>query len=684
MHARISLAFSMAAWFANSGLATAQEKAVSLDTVVVMGGRVQPEAVARPLSVIDSDELSLRQATTLGETLRGLPGVSATGFGPNASRPVIRGQGGDRIKILQNSAPTNDVSAMSFDHAVGTSPYALDRIEILRGPSALLYGGSAVGGVVNMVNRRILRSRLDQPTRSVDLRLDGANNGRQAALELESPLGGDWFLHLDAFAQKNGETRTPSFSDNGEDPVTGKRVRNSSADSRGFGLGFSNLSGAGHWGFSVESDQLQYGVPKETSTTIDMNRHRLSFSADQMLEGAFLERVRVRAGITDYQHKELDAGAVSSTFKNQANDMRLEVGHRAFAGWKGLFGFQWEYSDFNVLAVDEDPLAPRTRSPKLGFFVLEEIQLGRGTLRVGGRVEHAEVKADRTFGVEDYGSVESEGAVLTSGPARSRSFLPVSGSVEYTLPLSPSTSLGTSLSHVQRAPSAYELFAKGIHHASGLFEAGNAELRKEKGQHLDLTLNHLSGNSRLRASAFYSRYSNYLTLIKRGEVNADFYHEHEPGEIEAVPVYDYAGVGTRFYGAELEIETSLTRDGWTLRPRLSYDYVIGRQTSNNAYIARLTPQRLTPSIDLRSGPWLFRGEVQYVARAKLGENETFQAGSYSLVNLLVQYQHGRQIWFIKGRNLGDRLAYNANSVDEVRPFAPLAGRAVQAGLRIFF
>ncbi|MFM1881425.1 MAG: hypothetical protein RLZZ344_1659, partial [Pseudomonadota bacterium] len=606
------------------------------------------------------------------------------GFGSNASRPIIRGQDGDRVKILQNSAPTNDVSAMSFDHAVGVSPYALEQVEILRGPSALLYGGSAVGGVVNMVNRRILRSRLDEASRSVDLRVDGANNNRQGAFELESPVGGDWFLHVDGFAQKNGETRTPVFTANGEDPVTGKRVRNSSADSKGLGIGLSKVTGADYWGFSVESDQSNYGVPKEIATTIDMDRQRLGFAADQALAGELFERVRIRAGVTDYQHKELEEGTVASTFKNQANDIRLELGHRPVAGWKGLVGMQWEYSDLDVLS-EEEPLMPRTKSPKLGLFVLEETRLGTGTVRMGGRIERAQVKAERTFNVDDYGAVVGpEGEVETTGAALSKSFTPVSASVEYVLPLSASTSLGSSLSHVQRAPSNYELFAMGIHHASGLFEAGNAGLGKEKGNHLDLTLTHSVGKSRLKASAFYSRYSNYLTLIKRSGANEDFYHEHEPGEIEAVPVYDYSGVGAKFYGAELEYGTSFIQGSWTIAPKLTYDYVIGKRISNNAYIPRLTPQRLTPALDLRSGPLLLRGEVQLVAKAKLGENETVQAGGYSLVNLMVQYQHGRHVWFIKGTNLTDRLAFNANTVDEVRQFVPVAGRAVQAGVRVFF
>ena len=326
---------------------------------------------------------------------------------------------------------------------------------------------------------------------------------------------------------------------------------------------------------------------------------------------------------------------------------------------------------------------PRTKSPKLGVFILEETQVGRGTVRIGGRVEHAQVKADRTFSVADYGDTNDEGEVTTTGAALSKSYTPVSASVEYSYPLSTGTSLGASVSHVQRAPSNYELFAMGIHHASGLFEAGNVNLGKEKGNHLDLTLSHAHGRSRFKASTFYSRYSNYLNLIKRGSGATDFYHLHE-GVFEEVAVYDYSGIGAKFYGAELEFETSFPQGGWTIRPRLTYDYVIGKRTSNNAYIPRLTPQRLTPALDLRSGPWLLRGEAQLVGKAKLGENETVQAAGYSLVNLMMQYQSGRHVWFIKGTNLTNRLAFNANTVDEVRQFTPIAGRAVEAGVRVFF
>lgn len=686
MFVRFLPAMALAGLWVGVGPVLAQDDRVDLDAVVVLAKKVQPEAVAKPLTVVGAQALSRRQASTLGETLRGLPGVSATGFGSNASRPILRGQDGDRVKILQNSAPVADASAMSFDHAMGVSPYALERVEILRGPAALLYGGSAVGGVVNLVNRRIVRERLSGANASVDLRVDSSNDGRLGAFEWEAPIGQDWYGHVDGFAQKSSDTRVPRFTDNGEDPVTGTRVRNSAAQASGLGVGLSKVVGSGHWGMSIEADQSQYGVPKEVNTTIDMDRRRLAFSADQTLAGAFWQRVRLRAGVTDYQHEELEQAAVMSLFKNRANDARLELSHQPIGVWNGLVGLQWEYADFDVTAFGgEDPLMPRTVSPKLGLFLLEETSLGSGTLRVGGRVEQARVKADRTFAVADYGiDGVAEGAIDTGGAAQRRSFTPVSLSVEYTLPVSAATNVGWALSHVQRAPSSDALFAMGVHHASGLFEAGNALLDQEKGNHMDVTVSHAQGDHRFKGSVFYSRYANYLTLIRRTSGDTEFFHEHEPGEIEGMPVYDYSGVGARFYGLELEYGSTHRLGSWLVAPSVVYDYVAGKRTSSGAYIPRLTPQRLTPSVDVSSGPWLLRGQVQWVGKAKLGEGETVQAGAYTLLDLLVEYRHGSAVWFVKGTNLTNRLAFQANTVDAVRQFVPLAGRAVQAGVRAYF
>ena len=676
MNIRIAVALALAG-AAGPCLAESQDKPVSLDSLFVVGQDINPDSVARPLVVIDENELFRRRATTIGELLRGLPGVSASGFGSNASRPIIRGQDGERVKILQNSSPVNDASAMSFDHAVGANPFALEQVEILRGPAALLYGGNAVGGVVNLVDRRILRERIDSPRRAVDLRFDSANDGKQAAAEAEAAMAKDLFVHLDAFAHRNGDTRTPVFTDNDEDPVTGKRVRNTAARSHGMGVGFSHFGPGGHWGLSADRYHSTYGVPRETGTTIRLDRDRIGLAAESVQMHPAVERVRVRGGVSDYQHQEIEDGEVASTFLNRSHDARVEVALKPRAGWRGLYGAQWEYSDFRVDGNGEAPMQPRTRSPKLGAFGLEERAVGAGTLRVGARLDRAEVRSDNTFSVSTYGNENEEGSVATDGPGKRRSFQPISASLEWSMPG------GTlSLSHVQRAPSATELFSAGIHHASGLFEQGNPALGKERGNHLDLTLSRSAGVAQLRASAFLSRYDNYVTLIRRSGPDSIFHHEHAPGEMEEIPVYDYAGIPARLYGGELELRTRIKIGKWEATPALIYDVVLGKRSDTGSRLPRLTPQRLTPSLDLRSGPWRIRPELSLVARARLGENESVPAAGHGLLSLLVEYRQGRVTWFATGTNLTDRLAYNATTVDEVRAFAPIAGRAIKIGARL--
>lgn len=658
--------------------AGAQQSSSVLESVVVTAEPVRAESVAQPFSAIDALELERHRATTVGEMLRGLPGVSATGFGSNASRPIIRGQEGDRVRILQNSAPAQDVSGMSDDHAMGINPFAIERAEFLRGPSALLYGGSAVGGVVNLVDRRIARTRIEEGSRALDLRFDSANQNRQMALELESSPGQDMALHLDGFMQRNGDTRTPRFTDNGTPAVTGSRVRNTAADSSGLGFGLTRFSGGSYWGISAENFQSSYGVPKEVNTRIDLNRNRFALAGDQQLGSGWFELMRIRAGATDYQHTEIESGSAISKFKNEGQDLRIELVQRSATGWRGVFGAQFENSRLDVSAVSgETPLLPNTRSPNTALFALQERKLGEALLKVGARIESASVSADSTFSVTDYGAKGVDGAVSTSGAAAKKSFVPLSVSAELGYPLTSTTRAAVSVSHVERAPSRNELFATGVHHANGLFEIGSSNLNVERGAHADVTISHQSDGRMLRASAFASRYTNYITLMRRS--GSDFYHEGQ-----AMPVYDYSGIDARFHGAELEYRQRFISGAWQIKPGLVMDQVVGRHASTNANIARLTPQRITPSIDFAHDRWLIRPELQFVSRAKLGENETFQAPGYTLFNFLIEQRRGSTVVFLRGFNLTNRLAYQATTVDEVRQFAPLAGRSVQAGARILF
>lgn len=648
---------------ASSGEVFAQSgSSGALESVVIIDSRPSDSVVA-PELMLGPDELDRRRETTIGEMLRGTPGVSATGFGANASRPIIRGQDADRVKILQNSAPAQDISAMSFDHAVAINPFAIDQVEILRGASVLLYGANPLGGAVNLVDRRIPKGPLGDISRSVDLRADSANNGRQGAIELEagSPNGLSW--HLDGFIQKNGDTRTPRFTD--PSGVTGNRVRNTSAESQGAGIGFSKTFGGSYWGASIESFQSQYGVPKETDVRLDMHRDRLAIAGEQFIEAGPFEKARVRMGTTSYRHAEIESGVTGTTFNSSANDGRVELIQRPLSGWRGVVGFQWEHSRLRV--TGDEALLPDNSGHHLGLFMMQERALGVASLRLAARIE--DVRADSSASYQLSGDRISQ-----NGPGIRRSYAPYSASAELRLPLTQTTQASLSFSQVQRAPSNSELFSMGIHRPSGLFEAGNIDLKNERGNHLDLALTHLQGPHQFKVSLYASRYSNYITLIRRGY---DMFEEF--------PIYDYLGVGAQFHGLELEYKAKGKLGVWQISPRVAFDDIIGKRTNaSDERIPRMTPARLTMSVDLVTAGILLRPEILLVGSAKLGEGETNPASGYGMLNFVSEFRNGNQIWFLKGQNLTDRLAYQATTVDEVRPYAPMAGRSLQAGLRMLF
>lgn len=633
-----------------------------LESVVVIDSQAA-DAVVPPQWLIGGDELDRRRETTIGEMLRGAPGVSATGFGTNASRPIVRGQDADRVKILQNGSPDQDISAMSFDHAVAINPFAIDQVEMLRGASVLLYGGNPLGGAINLVDRRIPKGPVGESSRSIDLRMDSANRGRQLGAELEAGTAQGISWHVDAFAQKNDDTRTPRFTD--PEGVTGRRVRNTSAESQGAGLGFSKSFGGSVWGASVENFQTQYGVPKETGVRLDMNRSRLAIAGDQWIDTGLFEKARIRMGTTEYRHSEIEDGVIGTTFKNNAHDIRIELLQRLIAGWKGVIGMQWDRTDLQV--AGEEALLPNNTGQRLAVFMLQERALGPGRVKLSARLEDVKAASATSFAL-------TESAIDKSGPAIRRSFLPASLAAEFQYSVAATTQASLSLSHVQRAPSNAELFSMGIHRPSGVFEAGNSDLKNERGHHVDVGLTHQEGPHQFKASVFASRYSNYLALIRRpGDSSYEGFH-----------IYDYTGVGAEFHGLELEYKSTQRLGQWNATPRAVVDHIVGKRTTDQARIPRLTPTRLTLAADFAKAGVLLRPEVQLVGAAKLGDGETAAAPGYAMVNFLSEYRQGQQIWFLKGQNLTDKLAFRATTVDEVRLYSPMAGRSVQAGWKIIF
>lgn len=663
-----------------------------LESVVVTGTAEQAESITKPFSVIGSDELNASGAGTLGEALRYQPGVSATGFGPNSSRPIIRGQDSDRIKILRNSAAVVDVSALSFDHALPVDPFALHQVEILRGPAALAYGGNAVGGVVNLVDQRIARKPVEGLQGEVNLLGGGAADQTAGGFKLDGGLGQGISIHLDGFKRTTRDLETPTFTD--PEGVTGRRVQNSSSRSDGAAIGASVQTSNGYIGVSAERYNNEYGVPKKLDVRIGMENERYALEGQQNMPGGFVDTFKYRLAKTDYQHREFEGGNPATLFLNDGVDGRIELGLRSFA-IAGLSvttqaGVQFERTDFS--AIGDEAFVPNTSTDQTGLFGIFRASTGKansGVFEFGVRAEQVDVNA-ASSGLSGL-SGPVAGAGVTAGPGINRTFSPSSVSLGYTAPIGNGWSLGGSVSRVERAPSSFELYADGVHVATDAYEKGNPTLQEERGRHLELTSTWAHGPSKFNATAFASRYSNYIALIGRTGADSVF-DEDEDGDAdpttgEVLQVFDFTAVPAEFQGIELGYQTAYKLGAGQLQPTIQYDLVRGKRTDGGGNLPRMSPQRVVASLAYSQQGWTVTPEIIWVDKSKAGAGDT-AVDAYQLVNLRVgkAFSWGRTGGevFANLQNLTDELAFSATTLNTVRGYTPLAGRSALVGVKLAF
>ncbi len=652
-----------------------------LPSVLVTGNPLGSDGLSVPASVLAGSGLVLRRGSSLGETLAGLPGVSSSYFGPNANRPVIRGQDGDRIRILNNAGATLDASALSFDHALPIDPLVVERLEVLRGPAALLYGGSAIGGVVNAIDNRIPKGPVETLGGAVELRGGGAARERSAGALLETG-GGGFALHADAFTRRTDDLQVPDF----DRPVAGggterrHRIVNSASNAQGGALGGSLVWDHGHLGVAVDTYRNDYGIVAEEDVTIRMRRDKLAVAGEwRELTGA-IRSLRARLQATDYQHEEVEGtGEVGTTFGNRGLDGRIELEHAPIAGLKGVIGLQAERADFEALG--EEAFVPNTETRQVALFVHEELALaGASRLSFGARIERSRAASagDADLALPRFGGPQSRD--FTTGS------LAVGGVWDLAARLGSGWRVNANLASTQRAPASYELFADGVHLATAAYERGNADLGKEKGGNLDLALEWKQGPDRLRAGAFASRFANYIALLRTGE--PDFVNDQG----DAFPVYAFQGVKARLVGLEIEAIKRLIDAGQTLDLEAQLDLVRATNRSSGEPLPRIAPLRLKLGAAWGVDAWTLRGEIVRVARQDRVPADDEVTAGYTLLNLSLirpvplggMLGEAQALLFVKLDNLTDELAFNAGSIATVRGLAPLPGRSLSAGLRVSF
>lgn len=647
---------------------------VNLEEFVVTGsplGRAQDEVV-QPTSVLAGQRLTLARQTTLGDTLAGEPGISSTSFGPGAGRPVIRGLGGDRVRVLQGGIGTLDASVVSPDHAVSVDPLLVDRIEIVRGPATLLYGGSAIGGVVNVIDARIPE---ELPARPFEGRLEtrlGSAADERAGAGLVTGKAGQFAWRLDGFKRRTDDVKIPGLVESdalraeheaeGEDdetPVEG-HLPNSATDTSGAGAALAWHGARGHVGVSYSGFDSLYGVPghaheDEEGVRIDLRQRRWDLHAEALEPLAWLRAAKLQFGRSDYRHVELEGAEVGTRFRNRAYEGRLELLHHKLAGLEGALGAQVSRSDF--AAVGEEAFVPPSVTTNHAVFLYEEVPGEALTWQFGGRVERQKIAP----------------AAGTGLASRSHTSSSLSAGAIWKLP--GTASLAVALSRSERAPNAQELFADGPHAGTGSYEIGDASLDRERAHGLDLSLRKRAGWLTGVATVFVTDFDGFI------------FEEATGAELDELPVYQFVQHDARFCGAELELIAHLHEAAaHQVDFRLSADTVRATNRRTGQPLPRITPTRFGVGLDYRHHALSLSLDLRHGAEAKRLAPDELPTPSYTQVNLSAAWR------FKIGSADAELFARATNLTDEeirlhtsfLKDIAPQPGRDITVGLRLTF
>jgi iron complex outermembrane receptor protein len=652
--------------------------------IVITGVKRKAEDILGGVSVLDEADLNRSIKPSIGETLAKLPGVSATSFGPKASAPVLRGLQGDRIRVLTDGIGTLDMSAVGPDHEVAINPITAERIEVLRGPAALQFGSSAIGGVVNVLDTRIPR-RVPEHAVGLDAiaQYGSAANERSANASIDVPLGGHFVVHADGNYSKTGDLHIGSF-------VLSKELReealaspdpdiralaslkdelpNSKSRTTEGALGLAYVDGDLNVGVSVTRHTARYQVPirysldpnvEAEAPTLDPKQTRYDFRAEIPIGDGFLSQVRTRAGYSKYHHDELNPeGGVDSSFFSNGGEGRVELVQRERSGWGGSSGVQYLNRDARIRG--EEKFLPDSRQKQTGLFTLQTYVSGPFRLEGGARVEFSKLtaKADEQIGTE----------------AHSPSFTTFSGSLGGQYEFAPGWRAGLSLSHSERAPSVDELFANGPHGGSESFEVGNPDLSPEKSNSAEFSLHHTSGPVHLTGNLYYSKFSNFIFQAPTGAIEDD------------LPVLEFREGKANYYGFELQGDAKLGKlAGIDWGAEFQGDAV-------HATVKNFGPAPLIPPFRLLGAITGSRGQVdgrleveRAFAHDRTAPNETVTPG-YTMVNASLDWHpfaaNPELTLSLVGNNLFDVDARRSTSL--LKDFAPLAGRDIRLSARVNF
>ncbi|MET4131867.1 iron complex outermembrane receptor protein [Porphyrobacter sp. MBR-155] len=638
-------------------------------------------------SVLEIGDIQRDMVTgQIGDLLSKVPGVSATSFAPGASRPVLRGQQGERVRVLVDGIGTSDVSNTSADHATTIDPITVERIEVLRGAAVLLYGSQAIGGAVNVIDKRIPTRMPDEAFHLDALGgIDSATNMRTGAASLDVGVSSNLVLHVDGSWRKSGDIEIGGFQvsnalradlladaaaqedDGALDEAAAlrdaagqrDRVANTAMESWTLNGGLGLILGDSTFGASIGYYDTDYGVPTrpggaegDAFVTIGLEQFRADFKGDIYLGEGAVERLKLRVGYSDYTHTEFEGADIGTTFDSTSIEARAELVQNAQSLLRGSTGVQFMHRDF--FAQGEEAYVPPNLTDQLAVFTLQEFGTGPFQIEAAARGEFTNVEA-QTLGIkQNFDTFSGALGVVYEGVEGVR--------------------IGLNGSRAERAPSAEELFADGPHIATQAFEIGNPDLKTESAWGLEAYARGNIGAGTFSLTAFRQWFNDYIFLNETGEEEDD------------LPVFEYLQQNADFYGIEADLSYPVIDTGsFRLLTDLRASYVRAELADDTA-IPRIPPLSLLGALEAQTTAFDVRGEVQWFDRQNRVTTFETPTDSFTLVNALIAWRP-----LADNKNVTVQVA--ADNIFDVtgrrhasftKEFVPLVGRNFRASVRLSF
>lgn len=718
------------------------DKSISLtpenaEVLVITGNPLEHSSLemASPAVIISGEELVRNRGANIGETLAQTPGINLSSFGAGAGRPVIRGQQGNRVTVLSNNSSTQDASNASPDHWIAAEPLLAERVEVLKGPATLLYGGGAVGGAVNVVDNRIPQHLTDGIEGGLEARVADSATGERSTVGTVTASAGNFAFNLDAFKSETDDYEIPGYAESAglraqeghdhgheeheeheehgehEEELAeefGGILNNTRTDTEGGSFGLSYIGDKGFIGASYTEFERSYGLPghshahEEEHDHEEEHGHEDEHDHEEEHGDVFLDLKQKRYGLkgqlndpfagfqalklnyskTDYEHQEIEGDEISTRFTNDAQELRLEAVHSSWNGWQGAFGIHLTESDF--LAAGAETFIPASNTKNYGVFWLEEIDSGNWHTELGIRFDKQKISV---AGVEEFGGAErSEDAYSFAA-----------GTVWH---MNENWSLPMNFAHAQRLPSVEELYSNAGRHedeyvphlATFSIEVGDENLDKETANNIDIGLRYHTDEVHASLSLFHNQVSDYIYLAHHDHEHD---HEHEEGHDEhdheehaesEFPIFEFTQNDATFTGLEAEVDWTFGYQGdsyW--KAGVFADYTRATLDSGG-YLPRTPAKRLGGNLGFVQGDLSADfAVIKAYDQNQVAEDELPTEG-YTLVNMSVGYNvyfdNADLLLFLKGENMGDEVIRDHASFLKDR--TTRAGRTFSAGFRLTF